>query len=220
MLSGFWQYTVDVHYVFQSRECSRVESTHSSNCSWILAVSAVAGWKVQVTWKRSLNVHLKLHQIHAFNCWNSFFWAVENAPDSPTGFGLNPQCQVSRLLGGWTSLVAGFHLEREREKTSRHRVLLCDWDQWAHSSLSEWGADVINLFFKVVHREGGARWRRWRIKEGGQSGKEFPRVEGRSLKFRVIESGFSGRHREREGRDDEGVVSHRLKMSLSRSQAH
>jgi hypothetical protein len=48
---------------------------------------------------------------------------------------------------------------------------------------------------KVVHREVGERG--WRIKEGRVGGIEFPRVRGRSLTFRVIESGFSSRCRGR-----------------------
>ena len=38
--------------------------------------------------------------------------------------------QAGRLLGSQTLLVTGCHLEREGRKSSRRRVVLCEWDQW------------------------------------------------------------------------------------------
>ena len=88
----------------------------------------------------------------------------------------------SPLLVGRTSIVAGFHLERgEKEvKSQGSSVRLGPVDSIGRM-------DVVNLLFKVVgkvvRRERGGR-----IKGGRVGEKEIPRVRGRSLKLKVIES--------------------------------
>ena len=83
---------------------------------------------------------------------------------------------------------------------------LANEDRMSSTFFSKW------LTKSSAEREEGGRGRR--IQEGGEGGKELPRVRGSCLEFRVVESGFSSRDRGGKCRE-EGVKGCQVRREAS-----